>query len=99
MKTGWIAKIEDAQTQDRIFTLLACSRRAALERCAELRKKNDTMKVELVGPYSEITESAREVKVITSDDLTTVFKDYADLNPLLISREGNNFQIEVDKLA
>lgn len=99
MKTGWIAKIEDAQTQDRVFTLLACSRQDALERCAELRKKNDIMKVELVGPYSEVTESTREVKVVTSDDMTTVFKDNADLNPLLILREGNNFQIEVDKLA
>jgi len=99
MKTGWVARIEDPQTQDRVNTLLACSKRTATMRCEEIRGKNPSMRVDLIGPYSEEEESSREIKLVISDDLAAVFKEHADLNPLLIKREGKNFEIEVDKIA
>jgi hypothetical protein len=98
MRTGWIAKIENPQSQDRIFTLIACSRAKALARCAELRLQHVNMKIELVGPYSEVLETQREVKTLESQDLNSLFKEYADFNPLLISREGRQFKIELDKV-
>lgn len=98
MRTGWIAKIEDPQSQDRVFNLLACSRASALSRCAEMRKKHETMKIELVGPYSEVSESLREVKMVVSQDLNSLFKEHVDLNPLLVEQDGKNFKIELDKV-
>jgi len=98
MNTGWIARVEDLQSQERLHTLFACPRAIALKRCEEMRKKNETMKVELIGPYTEILESLRETKTVVSQNLEEMFKEQAGLNPLLIERDGQNFKIEVDKV-
>ena len=98
MKTGWVIKVEDPQSQDKIHTVLACSKERAVKQCAEWRLKNEAIKIEIVGPYTEINETAREVKVIESQDLSGVFKELLERNPLLVGRGEKGLKIEVDSI-
>jgi hypothetical protein len=96
MRNGWVVRAEDSQSQEVVYSVLALSKTKAKKRCEELRKINEAIKIELVGPYTEVEAKTRKVKVVASQDLLTVFKEHADLSPLLLGRDEQGLKIEVD---
>lgn len=94
MKTGWVAKAENASTTERVQTLYACSKKKAV---SQFPVPDDPLvKVELVGPYTEIDVSNREQKEF-SGELENVMKELADLNPVLVKSTSDRHLIDVDK--